>query len=86
MQGKVLFINFWATGCPPFIAEMPGINELYKQTDTDEVAFLMISRDEYFSKAIRNYSDNLLSGSGDRPQVMQSASNEHDPVAHILNA
>jgi thiol-disulfide isomerase/thioredoxin len=52
MRGKVLFINFWASWCPPCIAEMPGINELYGQTDADEVAFLMISRDEDFSKAI----------------------------------
>ncbi|MEK6481890.1 TlpA disulfide reductase family protein [Catalinimonas sp. 4WD22] len=52
LQGKVLFINFWATWCPPCIAEMPGINKLFEHTDTDEVAFLMISRDEDFSKAI----------------------------------
>lgn len=51
IKDKVLFINFWATWCPPCIAEMPGINELYGQTATDDVAFLMISTDEDFSKA-----------------------------------
>jgi len=51
IKEKVLFINFWATWCPPCIAEMPSINELYRQTATDDVAFLMISTDEDFSKA-----------------------------------
>lgn len=51
IKDKVLFINFWATWCPPCIAEMPGINELYGQTAADEVAFLMISTDEDFNKA-----------------------------------
>lgn len=51
IKDKVLFINFWATWCPPCIAEMPGINELYGQTASDDVAFLMISTDEDFNKA-----------------------------------
>lgn len=51
IKDRVLFINFWATWCPPCIAEMPSINELYKQTATDDVAFLMISTDENFNKA-----------------------------------
>jgi len=29
LKGKVLVINFWATWCPPCIAEMPSINEMY---------------------------------------------------------
>ncbi|MFA6360084.1 MAG: TlpA disulfide reductase family protein, partial [Dysgonamonadaceae bacterium] len=27
-KGKVIFMNMWATWCPPCIAEMPNINKL----------------------------------------------------------
>ena len=52
-EGKVIFLNFWATWCPPCIAEMPGINNLHKEMG-DEVAFIMLSFDTDFETA-KNY-------------------------------
>ncbi len=47
---KTVFINFWATWCPPCVAEMPDINDLYGKTK-DQVSFVMISVDEDREKA-----------------------------------
>jgi thiol-disulfide isomerase/thioredoxin len=49
----VIFLNLWASWCPPCIAEMPGIQKLYRETDTSRVAFVMLSLDENPAKARR---------------------------------
>ena len=41
-KGQVVFVNLWATWCPPCIAEMPSIQELYNDYKND-VVFLIVS-------------------------------------------
>lgn len=45
-KGKVVFLNFWATWCPPCIAEMPSIEALYQKLKPQNIAFVLISMDE----------------------------------------
>lgn len=42
LRGRVVFLNFWATWCPPCVAEMPEIHELYEQYG-NQVAFVMVA-------------------------------------------
>lgn len=44
LNNKPVFLNFWATWCPPCIAEMPGIKELYQQFG-DDINFVIVSNE-----------------------------------------
>lgn len=53
-KGKVYFINFWATWCPPCRAEMPSINALSsKITDKNKVKFVMVDVDNKMDASVR---------------------------------
>jgi thiol-disulfide isomerase/thioredoxin len=49
-KGEPIFINLWATWCPPCVAEMPDINNLYNKVE-NEVKFAIISVDQDRDKA-----------------------------------
>lgn len=54
-KNKVVFINLWATWCPPCIAEFQGIQNLYDDYK-DKVTFLIISDES--PEVIQNFLDN----------------------------
>jgi len=52
-KGDVIFINFWASWCPPCIAEMPTIAKLYHHVSNyKNIRFLMVSVNKNHQKAI----------------------------------
>lgn len=52
LKPKVVFINYWATWCPPCIAEMPRVNALYQKfKDSPKVAFILVDVDNDLPKA-----------------------------------
>ncbi|MBX0331870.1 TlpA family protein disulfide reductase [Pontibacter sp. HSC-14F20] len=57
LKGKVIFLNIWATWCPPCIAEMPNIHSLYKKMDPNKVAFVMLSVDEGGMAKVKKFID-----------------------------
>lgn len=57
LKGKVVFMNIWATWCPPCIAEMPNIQSLYEKVGSDKIAFVMLSVDEGGMEKVRKFID-----------------------------
>ena len=42
-KGKKVFLNFWATWCPPCKAEMPDIEKLYQETRDTGLVILAVN-------------------------------------------
>lgn len=51
LKGKKVFVNLWASWCPPCRAEMPSIQSLQQTVNKDKAVFVMLSLDESFDKA-----------------------------------
>lgn len=60
LKGKKVFINLWATWCPPCRVEMPSIERLYQKVNKDDVVFIMLSLDENFDMAKKYVKENKL--------------------------
>ena len=86
-KDKVIFMNMWATWCPPCIAEMPNINKLYKEMGS-EVAFVMVALDEDFETAKafnkrKGYDLPIYSLQSNRPPMYQSST---VPTTYVIDA
>ncbi|GBF21623.1 MULTISPECIES: TlpA family protein disulfide reductase [Arenibacter] len=86
-KGKVIFLNFWATWCPPCIAEMPSIDKLHEEMG-DEVAFVLLSFDDDFEKAKafdkrKGYDLPIYSPTSNLPAMFQSSAL---PTTYVIDA
>jgi len=58
LRCKVVFVNFWASWCPPCRAEFPSIQTLYERFKAHpQVVFIMINQDDDMS-AGKSYLQN----------------------------
>lgn len=57
LKGKVIFLNIWATWCPPCVAEMPNIQSLYEKVGSDKIAFVMLSVDQAGVDKVKKFID-----------------------------
>jgi peroxiredoxin len=45
-RGKVVVLNFWATWCPPCVAEMPSLERLHRALSPEGLSVVTVSTDE----------------------------------------
>jgi thiol-disulfide isomerase/thioredoxin len=45
-KGKVVFVNFWATWCPPCLIEMPSMARLYERFSKQGLQMVAISNED----------------------------------------
>ena len=50
-KGKKVFVNLWASWCPPCRQEMPSIKKLFESVDSNKALFVMLSLDDDFEKS-----------------------------------
>lgn len=55
LKGKVIFINFWASWCPPCIAEFPAIEEFRHQFKDDPDIYIMMINEDSKPNAAENF-------------------------------
>lgn len=56
-KGKVVFLNFWGSWCPPCVEEMPSIQKLYEDKG-EEVAIVLITMNDKPEKFVPYLQEN----------------------------
>jgi len=56
LKGQVVFINFWATWCPPCMKELPSMQKLYKTLPGDKFKMLAVLNND--KPAVANFVAN----------------------------
>lgn|SRR5690606_13919270 len=85
-RGKVVFLNFWGSWCPPCVAEMPSIQELY-EAKGNQVAFVLITMNDKPEKFVpflqkNNYKMPVYEANSLLPSVLMPDS---FPTTYIID-
>jgi peroxiredoxin len=59
LRGKIVFLNLWATWCPPCREEMPSMEALHRRLQGTDFIMLAVSEDEGGSAAVRPFVDQM---------------------------
>ncbi len=54
-RGKWVFLNIWATWCPPCVDEMPSMEKFYRRFKDKNLTVLAVSVDKASSEVVRNF-------------------------------
>jgi peroxiredoxin len=59
-EGKIVLLNFWFTGCRPCIQEIPELNEMVKEFQSEDIVFVAPTFDDstQVSKFLKRFEYN----------------------------
>ncbi len=60
-EGRVLLVNFWATWCPPCIEEMPTLDALAAEMNSEAFKVMAVSTDRGGAKTVNEFLANKMS-------------------------
>ena len=60
LRGKVVFLNFWATWCPPCIEEMPSMEKLHQELEKDGLVIVAIDFQESPARVKEFFTEHRL--------------------------
>ena len=55
LKGKLVFLHFWATWCPPCLDELPQFEGFIKRADPGKAAFLAVCVDSAGAEEVRKF-------------------------------
>ncbi|MGQ0442065.1 MAG: TlpA disulfide reductase family protein [Methylophilaceae bacterium] len=88
-KGKWVFVNYWATWCPPCLEEVPDFVALYDSRKNKDVMVIGVVFDYESTKEVNDYVDDMLMSYpivlGDDEVAKQIGSPEVLPTTYIYN-
>lgn len=88
-SGKWVFVNYWATWCPPCLEEVPDLVALYDSRKNKDVVVIGVVFDYESVKDVHDYVDDMLMSYpivlGDDDVVSQIGKADVLPTTYIYN-
>ena len=88
LKGKPVFINFWATWCPPCVGELPHIEKKYSEYK-DRMHFVILSVDDNEqepSRFIKSNGYTFPAAYGDHQALGRAYGIDAIPASYIISA